>query len=83
MVIFPDPAVQTCIVHTNTIESLRSQVCKSIRNKAYFPSNDAAIKLIYRSLRQIEGKWQPPPNEWHAAKSILPIQFGERFILTE
>ncbi len=58
---------------TNAIESLRSQVRKTIRNKGHFPSDDAAIKLIYLALRQIEAKWQRPPKEWHAAKSQLGI----------
>ena len=65
------------------LESLHSQVRKTIRNKGHFPNDEAAIKLIYLSLRQIEAKWKRPPKEWHAAKSQLAIQFGERFILTE
>lgn len=56
---------------------------KTIRNKGHFPNDEAAIKLIYLSLRQIEAKWKRPPKEWHTAKSQLAIQFGERFILTE
>lgn len=52
-----------------------------VRNKGYFPSDDAAIKLIYLALRQIEAKWQRPPREWQAAKAQLTIQFGERFTL--
>ncbi len=51
---------------------------KTIRNKGHFPSDDAAIKLIFLALRQIEAKWQRPPKEWQAAKSQLAIQFGER-----
>jgi transposase-like protein len=59
----------------------RCQVRKTIRNKGHFPSDDAAIKLIYLSLRQIEAKWKRPPREWQAAKARLAIQFGERFTL--
>ena len=75
------PEVRRIIYTTNAIESLHSQVRKTIRNKGHFPSDDAAIKLIYLSLRQIEAKWKRPPKEWHAAKSQLAIQFGERFAL--
>ena len=75
--------VRKIIYTTNAIESLHSQVRKTIRNKGHFPNDEAAIKLIYLSLRQIEAKWKRPPKEWHAAKSQLAIQFGERFILTE
>lgn len=55
-------------------------LCKTISNKGHFPSDDAAIRLIYLALRQIEAKWRRP-KQWHAAKSQLAIQFGERFTL--
>jgi putative transposase len=75
------PEVRRILYTTNTIESLHSQVRKTIRNKGHFPSDEAAIKLIYLSLRQIEAKWKRPPREWQAAKAQLAIQFGERFTL--
>ena len=75
------PEVRKIIYTTNAIESLHSQVRKTIRNKGHFPSDDAATKLIYLALRQIEAKWKRPPREWQAAKSQLAIQFGERFTL--
>ncbi len=74
--------VRKIIYTTNAIESLHSQVRKTIRNKGHFPSDEAATKLIYLSLRQVETKWKRPPKEWHAAKAQLAIQFGERFTLT-
>ncbi|GMV68723.1 MAG: IS256 family transposase [Pseudomonadota bacterium] len=75
------PEVRRILYTTNTIESLHSQVRKTIRNKGHFPSDEAAIKLIYLSLRQIEAKWKRPPREWQAAKAQLAIQFRERFTL--
>ena len=75
------PEVRKIIYTTNAIESLHSQVRKTIRNKGHFPSDDAATKLIYLARRQIEAKWKRPPREWQAAKSQLAIQFGERFTL--
>jgi len=77
------PEVRRIIYTTNAIESLHSQVRKTIRNKGHFPSDDATVKLIYLALRQIEAKWKRPPKEWHAAKSQLAIQFGERFKLED
>lgn len=74
--------VRKIIYTTNAIESLHSQVRKTIRNKGHFPSDEAATKLIYLSLRQIEAKWKRPPKEWHAAKAQLAIQFGNRVTLT-
>jgi len=71
------------IYTTNAIESLNSQVRKSIRNKGHFPSDQAAIKLIWLALRSITAKWKNPPIAWHAAKAQLAIQFGVRFTLTD
>ena len=73
------PAVRRILYTTNAIESLHSQVRKAIRNKGHFPSDEAATKLIYLALRNITAKWQRPPKEWHAAKTQLAIQFGNRF----
>lgn len=75
--------VRKIIYTTNAIESLHSQVRKAIRNKGHFPSDEAASKLIYLALRNIQAKWKRPPKEWHAAKTQLAIQFGERFIISE
>lgn len=74
------PEVRKIIYTTNAIESLHSQVRKTIRNKGHFPSDEAATKLIYLALRNIAAKWKRAPKEWHTAKAQLAIQFGERFI---
>jgi putative transposase len=73
------PEVRRIIYTTNAIESLHSQVRKAIRNKGHFPSDEAATKLIYLALRNIETKWKRPPKEWHAARAQLVIHFGDRF----
>jgi transposase-like protein len=75
--------VRRIIYTTNAIESLHSQVRKSIRNKGHFPNDAAATKLIYLALRRAEAKWRRPPVSWHAAKAQLAIQFGERFKMSE
>lgn len=77
------PEVRKIIYTTNAIESLHSQVRKAIRNKGHFPSDEAATKLIYLALRNIEAKWKQPPREWHAARAQLAIQFDERFKVTQ
>jgi transposase-like protein len=43
------------------------------------PSDEAATKLNYLALRNIENKWKRPFKEWHAAKARLTIHFGDRF----
>lgn len=75
------PPVRKIIYTTNAIESLHSQVRKSVRNKGHFPSDEAATKLIWLALRNITAKWKNPPLVWHQAKAEFAIQFGDRFIL--
>jgi len=73
------PAVRRIIYTTNAIESLHSQVRKAIRNKGHFPSDEAAMKLIFLALKQAEAKWKRPPVAWQQAKAQFAIQFGDRF----
>lgn len=81
---FAFPAeVRKIIYTTNAIESLNSTVRKSIRNKGHFPSDEAATKLIWLSLRGITENWKNPPIAWSAARAQLAIQFGERFTLND
>jgi len=41
---------------TNAIESLNYQLRKIIKNRGHFPSDDAAIKLLWLAIRDIENK---------------------------
>ncbi|WP_200835611.1 transposase, partial [Spiribacter roseus] len=75
------PEVRRLIYITNAIESLNSQVQKAVRSKGHFPSDEAAIKLIYQALRNVQAKWKRPPVQWHAGKTQLAIQFDDRVVL--
>jgi putative transposase len=52
---FP-PAVRKIIYTTNAIESLNYQLRKIIKNRGHFPNDDAAIKLLWLAIRDIEDK---------------------------
>ncbi len=75
--------VRKIIYTTNAIESLNASVRKAVRNKGHFPTDQAAIKLVWLALRNVAEKWKNPPISWHAAKAQLAIQFEERFVLSE
>jgi len=77
------PEIRRIIYTTNAIESLHSQVRKSVRSHGHFPSDQAATKLIWLTLRNIEAKWKSPPREWAVAKNQFAILFGERFKITD
>ena len=52
---FP-PALRKIIYTTNSIESLNFQLRKVIKNRGHFPNDDAAIKLLWLAIRDIEDK---------------------------
>ena len=64
---------------TNAIESVNYSVRKLIKNRASFPTEEAAIKLIYLGLRNIAKRWTMPIQNWKPALSQLMIRFEERF----
>jgi len=76
---FPNE-VRKIIYTTNAIESLNASVRKAVRNKGHFPSDLAAMKLIWLALRNITESWKKAPAAWHAARAQLAIQFAERFV---
>ena len=58
-------------------ESLNAQVRKAVRVRGHFPSEEAATKLIWLVLRNIQARWKNPPVTWQAAKAQLAIQFED------
>jgi putative transposase len=76
------PEVRRIIYTTNAIESLHSQVRRSVRARGHFPTDEAATKLIWLVLREITRDWRMPPIAWHAARAQFAIPFGDRFEMT-
>jgi putative transposase len=77
------PEVRTILYTTNAIESLNAQVRKAVRIRGHFPSEEAATKLIWLVLRNIQARWKNPPVAWQAAKAQLAIQFEDRFVVSD
>ncbi len=70
--------VRRLIYTTNAIESLNFQLRKIIKTKGAFPSEQAAIKLLYLALMNIERKRIHPVPAWRTALSHIVIFFGEQ-----
>ena len=73
------PEVRKIVYTTNAIESLHMQLRKIVKNRGHFPSDDAASKLLFLALRNIEKDWKMPPVTWKQAANQFAILFGERF----
>lgn len=71
--------VRRIIYTTNAIESLNSTLRTAIRSRGHFPSDDAAMKLLYLTLRGVSRKWKNAQREWTAAMTQFAIMFGNRF----
>ena len=77
------PELRTILYPTNAIESLNAQVRKAVRVRGHFPSEQAATKLIWLVLRNVQARWKNAPLSGLAAKAQIAIQFEDRFILTD
>jgi putative transposase len=75
---FP-PAVRRVIYTTNAIESLHSQLRKIIKTRGHFPSDDAALKLLWLALRNALAARVRSAKEWNEAMNQFAILYGDRF----
>ena len=75
---FPDD-VRRIIYTTNAIEALNAKLRRAVRARGHFPTDEAALKLLFLVLNRSEKEWKMPPREWSMAKAQFAILFGERF----
>jgi putative transposase len=70
--------IRRIIYTTNAIESLNNSLKKTIKNRASFPNDEAAIKLLYLSLKNIMKKWTMPVRNWGKALNQLAVLYNDR-----
>jgi putative transposase len=70
--------IRKAIYTTNVIESLNFTLRKVVKTKGSFPSEDAAFKLLYLALRNIQKKWTMPIHNWKSALNLFSILFDGR-----
>jgi putative transposase len=73
--------VRRIIYTTNAIEALNAKLRRAVRTRGHFPSDDAALKLLYLVLNLAEREWRMPPREWGMARAQFAILFDDRFQL--
>ena len=71
--------VRRIIYTTNAIESLNSTLRTAVRSRGHFPTDEAAIKLLYLVLRRVSNDWKNAQREWTAAMTQFAVMFGDRF----
>jgi putative transposase len=73
-------AVRRIIYTTNAIEALNAKLRRAVKTRGHFPTDEAAIKLLYLVLRDVAAEWKMPPREWCEAKTQFAIIFDRRFV---
>jgi putative transposase len=71
--------VRRILYTTNAIESLNAKLRRAVRARGHFPTDEAAMKLIFLVLNRTEKQWTMPAREWVMAKAQFAVLFGERF----
>lgn len=70
--------IRKAIYTTNAIESLNNSLRKVTKNRNSFPTDEAAIKLLYMALKNIKKKWTMPIRNWSLAIHQFSIHFEGR-----
>jgi len=73
---FP-PEVRRVMYTTNAVESLHMSLRKIIKTRGSFPSEEAALKLLYLALRNLSAKWDSIQH-WKQALNHFQMLWGER-----
>jgi len=75
---FAFPAeIRKVIYTTNAVESLNMSLRKALKTRVAFPSEEAALKVMYLALRNVIAKWERPLN-WKAALNRFTLLWEDR-----
>lgn len=74
---FP-PEIRRVIYTTNAIESMNSTLRKLVHYRGHFPTDEAAIKLLYLGLSNLEKKWGRTTRDWSSVLGQFSIFFKDR-----
>jgi putative transposase len=69
--------IRKVVYTTNAVESLNMTLRKVIKTRASFPSEEAAIKLLFLALRNAAKKWKFV-HDWAAALNHFNLLWGDR-----
>ncbi|MGA2729192.1 MAG: IS256 family transposase [Terracidiphilus sp.] len=74
---FP-PEIRKIVYTTNAVESLNMSLRKAIKTRGAFPSEEAALKVMYLALRNLARKWETVLG-WKEALNRFGIVWEARF----
>jgi putative transposase len=77
--------IRTLVYTTNGIESLNSRFRQAVRRRGHFPTEQAAMKILYLTVRERRPNRSNPTgriNTWKSILNTLAITYGDRLNLT-
>jgi len=74
---FP-PEIRRIIYTTNAIESLNMSLRRVLKTRGAFPSEEAALKVMYLALKNLTAKWQVV-HGWRDALNCFSVLWEARF----
>ena len=69
--------IRKIVYTTNAIESLNSTLRKTLKTRGAFPSDEAALKLMFLTMQNLIAKWDTIQG-WKAAMNRFQILHAER-----
>jgi len=83
---FPEP-IRKIIYTTNAIESLNYMLRKVTKTKGHFPTDDAALKILYLAISNIGtergGELGTSTQGWNQALNVMAITYPGRINLDQ
>ena len=75
---FP-PDIRRTIYTTNALENVNRQIRKALKTRGHFPTDEAAIKLIWLAMRNLTANWARAERSWKTAMNQFAVLYGDRF----
>lgn len=76
--------IRKLIYTTNGIESLNARFRQAVRRRGHFPTEQAALKILYLTVRERRANRTNPTgkiNGWKAILNTLAITYGDRLTI--
>jgi len=61
------PEIRCAIYTTNAVETMNYQLRKVTKNRSAFSTDDAILKILYLTIRNVSKKWTMPIKSWGQA----------------
>jgi len=78
-----DPEIRSEVYSTNAIESIHARFRRSVRARGHFPTENAALKCVYLTVRSLDptGKGrQRWMNRWKQPLNAFTVTFEGRIL---